>query len=156
MVYAPSWHSIQVNRPHLIRTLWGVRAIAGKFLSLKDIIMTSYLKVFTYSSTWSRAQSSVPDATWVSVAVRWRSFCSVPILHIVVPRCPTTITSWGINMSHYSCRGWGLGPMFRTRIVSSIWRCMKRNHRLVGLVELPEHPPNRQSMAMDIRRNATQ
>ena len=91
----------------------------GQFLLPKEIILTRYLKVSTFSKTWSHDQNSVPDDTREAVAYIWWCFCYASLLHIAVTRCLAAIKSRGINMSHCLHRGWGSGPLLRTKMVSS-------------------------------------
>ena len=127
----------------------------GQLLLSKYSILPSYLKVSNCSRTWYCARNSVPADTWASVTARWWCLHFTPLLHIVVTKCPVTISSRGMNMFHCSHQGWGPGPSLSTTMVSSTFQCMKLSQRLVQLVTLPVHPSTRKSMDVSIRRKST-
>ena len=127
----------------------------GQFLLPKESILTRYLKVSTFSKTWSCYQNSFSSATWEAVLYRWWGFRYSSLLHIVVTRCLSVIEYRGINMSHWLHQGWVAGPLLMNTMVSSYCQFMKCSRRLVRLSDLSGQPLTGQLMDVAIYGKAT-
>ena len=143
------------NLPPFHRALRRFSATASQSLSSDVSSRPRYLNVSPFSSTWSHALNSVPDASRAAVAAIQWSLRSDHLLQISVPRCPAANSSRRMNISHWSHRGRGLVPSFRRTMVSSTFRCIKYIRSLGRLVALPGHPLIEQSIDRYVRGRAT-